>query len=188
MYDTKHFFDRHGADWDKTADHNSAKIRTMLLLADLAPHSVVLDVGCGTGVLESYLLEYEPSVILGVDFASGMIAAARQKIQHEAVRFACADIMDISDLLCDCCFLFNTFQHFAEPVPVLEHITGLIRIGGRIMISHTQGKRLPPVGGPKSGSQSLAPAQGLAKLLEKDFYTDVVIDNNAMLLVSGIRR
>lgn len=185
MNETKHFFNRYGASWDRTRAQDPERIRAMLLLADLAPHSVILDVGCGTGVLEPYLLAHRPSAILGVDFAASMIEAAREKCRHEAVRFVCADILDVTGLSCDCCFVYNTFQHFSEPQRIINHITTLLRPGGRIVISHTQGIRVRPSDSLPDGPFSLT--QGITKLLS-DYHLDAVVDNNAMLLVSGLKK
>jgi len=185
MNETKHFFNRLGAAWDRTRIQDPERIRAMLLLADISPHSVILDVGCGTGVLEPYLLAHRPSVILGVDFATSMIETAKKKCRHEAVRFVCADILDVTGLSCDCCFIYNTFQHFSEPQRVINHITTLLRPGGRIVISHTQGVKAQPSGSLPGEPFSLA--QGIVKLLP-DYHLDAVVDNNAMLLVSGLKK
>lgn len=184
MYDTRAFFDRHAAVWDHTAGYDDARIRAMLYLSDIAPHSVILDVGCGTGVLEPYLLEYDPSVVLAVDFADSMIEEAKRKLRHRAVHFLCADIFNVSDLAFDQCFVYNTFQHFPDPERALAHLSSLLRTGGRITISHTQGVHRPQGDVP---SGLLAPAHGLVKMLEQDYRVDVIVDNNAMLLVSGLK-
>lgn len=185
MYETKKFFDRHGRVWDKALAHDPEKIRAMLTLADIAPHSVVLDVGCGTGVLEPYLLEYEPSVVMGVDFAQSMIESARAKLSHSAVRFVCADIFDVTDLACDCCIVYNTFQHFADPRAALEHITTLLRPGGRLLISHSQSRKIMPS---DHLNDAFLPARALQILIEDLYRLDTIIDSNAMFLISGLKR
>lgn len=186
MYTTREFFDQHGGTvWDRANSHSPEKIRAMLMLADLAPHSVILDVGCGTGILEPYLLEYRPSVIMGVDFAQSMIESAREKLSHSAVRFVCADIFDVTDLACDCCFLYNTFQHFPDPRAALRHITTLLRPGGRLMISHSQSKRILPS---DQLPDEFHPARTLRILFEDLYHVDTIIDSNAMFLVSGLKR
>ncbi len=186
MFKPQAFFNRNAIHWDYSAYHCPNRIQTMLLLSDIKPHSIILDVGCGTGVLEPYLLQYNPSAILAVDYAKNMIVEAQKKVTHEAVKYVCADIMDIIDLQVDTCLIFNAFGHFSEPEKALEHITTLIRPNGRLTISHTQGKRWSD--GERSLVSALPPAHGLQKILAPYYYVDVVVDNNAMFLVSAIKR
>ena len=52
----------------------------------------VLDVGCGTGVFSSLLLQEKPSELTLCDFSSGMLAAAQRRFLHEKnVNFKLAD-------------------------------------------------------------------------------------------------
>ena len=66
---------------------------------------------------------------------------------------------------------------------MVAHLARIIVPGGRLTISHTQGKR--NIGSPDLGPG--LPAQGLVKLLGPCFRLDTIIDNNIMFLVSGIR-
>lgn len=183
MYDTRAFFNERAAVWDFKAIHNTENIKTMLRLSDLKKNCCVLDVGCGTGTLEPYLLEYEPSIILAVDFAENMISIARDKLTHPCVEFVCADFFDITGLTFDNCFFLSAFPHFPDPKRAVRHLLGLLKTGGRVTISHAQGKS-------NDGAGILAPmlpAQGLINLLRPYFRLDVLIDNNVLFMISGTK-
>ena len=69
------FFDTMAERWDAVCVHDPGKIRTILDRTNLRQNARILDVGCGTGILESYLLPYEPRQIVAIDIAGQMIAA-----------------------------------------------------------------------------------------------------------------
>lgn len=183
MYDTRTFFNERAAVWDFKSVHDPENIKTMLRLSDLKKGCCVLDVGCGTGALEPYLLEYEPSVILAVDFAENMIQIARDKLKHPSIEFVCADFYDITGLMFDNCFFLSAFPHFPDPKRVVAHMLQILKVGGRVTISHAQGKS-----GDSAGILApMLPAQGLLNLLRPFFRLDVMIDNSVMFMISGIK-
>lgn len=177
------FFNERAAVWDKHAVIDPEKIKIMLRLSDLRPGCCVLDAGCGTGALEPYLLEYEPSVVLAVDFAENMVAAAKEKLNHPSVEFICADFFELRGMVFDNCFLLNTFPHFPDPKRAVRHISALLKTGGRVTISHAQGKN----GGGAGIIRPMLPAQGLINLLQPFFRLDVIVDNNVMFMISGTK-
>lgn len=65
--------------WDELCYHDPEKLNDILRRTGLRKGLRILDIGCGTGVLESYLLPYSPLQIVGVDISPGMIEKARSK-------------------------------------------------------------------------------------------------------------
>ena len=183
MYDTRAFFNERAAAWDSKAIHDPENLRTVLRLSDLKPGCSILDAGCGTGLLEPYLLKYEPSLILAVDFAENMIIRAKEKLTDPRVEFICADFFDVTGLMFDACFFLSTFPHFTDPKRAVLHLTWILKAGGRVTISHSQGKS-----GDSPGILApMLPAQGLLNLLRPYFRIDVMIDNNILFMISGTR-
>lgn len=183
MYDTRTFFNERASVWDFKIIHDPENIKTILRLSDLKKGCCVLDVGCGTGILEPYILEYEPAVILAVDFAENMISIARDKHSHPSVEFVSADFYDIKGLTFDNCFFLNTFPHFPDPKRAVAHLTQLLKTGGRVTISHAQGKS-----GDGAGILApMLPAQGLLNLLRPYFRLDVIVDNSVLFMISGTK-
>ncbi|MDR2932122.1 MAG: class I SAM-dependent methyltransferase [Oscillospiraceae bacterium] len=184
MNDTKAFFNQAARVWDTRKLPDAGKIETVLMLSDIRPGAVVLDAGCGTGVLEPYLLKYHPKRILAVDFAENMIDTARAKLRDARVQFQCADIFDLEPgaVSCDYCFFYNAFPHFNDPKQLIAHLATLMAAGGRVTISHTQGVKTAGNGAVPAGSA----AATLVRLLEPYFRPDVIIDNNVLLMVSAL--
>ena len=80
--------------WDAVCVHDPGKIRTILDRTNLRQNARILDVGCGTGILESYLLPYEPRQIVAIDIAGQMIEKARMKYpDHPLIEFLQEDAM-----------------------------------------------------------------------------------------------
>ena len=72
------FFDTLADRWDELCYHDPEKLNDILQRTGLRKGLRILDIGCGTGVLESYLLPYSPLQIVGVDISPGMIKKARR--------------------------------------------------------------------------------------------------------------
>lgn len=185
MYDTKNFFNDRAAVWDKlSAAHDPEKLCVMLILSDIQPGSVILDVGCGTGVLEPYLMAYSPAKVIAVDFAENMIAEAKAKFSDPHVEFRCADLFELQDLQCDNCFFVSAFPHFPDPEKAVRHATGLLKPGGRLTISNVQGKYC---GSGADILNPMLPAQALINVLRPYYRLDVIIDNRTMNVISGTK-
>ena len=72
------FFDALADRWDELCIHAPEKINDILEHTTLHKGLRILDVGCGTGVLEQYLLTYAPIHITGIDLSPRMIEEARR--------------------------------------------------------------------------------------------------------------
>ena len=81
--------------WDELCYHDPEKLNDILRRTGLRKGLRILDIGCGTGVLESYLLPYSPLQIVGVDISPEMIEKARSKYATPIVDFRCQDVRDI---------------------------------------------------------------------------------------------
>jgi demethylmenaquinone methyltransferase/2-methoxy-6-polyprenyl-1,4-benzoquinol methylase len=185
MADTKALFNRAAPLWDqKEAGRDRQTIDIMLRLSNMRPGLRLLDAGCGTGVLEPFLLAYQPERIYAVDFAENMIRVAREKYTDERIEYICLDFYGLSPkrYACDLCLFYNAFPYFDDAGRVAAHAAQLLRPGGRLTISHTQGKQAAD----DLHTRGL-PAPGLINALSPYFRLDVLVDNDVMLLVSGIR-
>ena len=68
--------------WDELCYHDPEKLNDILRRTGLRKGLRILDIGCGTGVLESYLLPYSPLQIVGVDISPEMIERHEANTRH----------------------------------------------------------------------------------------------------------
>lgn len=188
MDNAKDLFNRRAAVWDKSHTADPERIKLMLALSNLRAGMDFLDVGCGTGVLEPYLLAFEPGRIIAVDFAEKMIETARNKNNDSRIEYICADVFSLSGKMADCCFLYNSYPYFDDPARLLSHLATLIRPGGRLSISHTRGKAGEGYIGQTLFGEPTYPNQALVGLMRPHFYVDVSVDSSVLFLTSGIVR
>ena len=123
------FFDTMAERWDAVCVHDPGKIRTILDRTNLRQNARILDVGCGTGILESYLLPYEPRQIVAIDIAGQMIEKARMKYpDHPLIEFLQEDAMSYEGKGFDYIILYSAYPHFMRPERLIEHMLSLIHI------------------------------------------------------------
>jgi demethylmenaquinone methyltransferase/2-methoxy-6-polyprenyl-1,4-benzoquinol methylase len=185
MADTRALFNRAAPFWDqKEASRDRQNIDILLRLSNISPGMRLLDAGCGTGILEPFLLAYKPERIFAVDFAENMLLVAREKCPDERIDYICLDFYELSPerYASDFCVFYNAFPYFDDARRVAAHAAQLIKPGGRLTISHPPGRQTAD----NLHTRGL-PAQGLINVLSPYFRLDVLVDNDVMLLVSGIR-
>lgn len=95
--DNREFFNNLAYKWDEMCHHDDNKIRKILELAEVKDNSKILDIGTGTGILISYLLEKLPSKLVGVDISENMIEIAKNKYKDKNVKFVVSDIMNFNE-------------------------------------------------------------------------------------------
>ncbi|MCL1901494.1 MAG: methyltransferase domain-containing protein, partial [Firmicutes bacterium] len=82
----KEYFDNLAEDWDKICVHDERKIEYILSLLNIKKHDTVLDCGCGTGILEKFLMNLS-SDITAVDISTKMLKIAESKFKDSGIKF-----------------------------------------------------------------------------------------------------
>lgn len=134
------FFDALADRWDELCYHALEKINHILEHTTLHKGLRILDVGCGTGVLEQYLLAYSPAHITGIDISPRMIEQARAKYTVPTVDFRSMDVMDLKDEQFDYIIAYSVFPHFEYPGKLIAHLAELLVAGGELVICHSEGR------------------------------------------------
>ena len=183
------FFDEFAPTWDNVNERNDAVITKILDNCGICQGTHVLDVACGTGVLFPDYLSRK-AVVTGIDISSEMVKTAKEKFPQ--IEVICGDAESISfknDF--DVVMIYNAFPHFPEPEKLIENLAKSLKNGGRISIAH--GASREEINNCHSGKPSkislpLPKVDELVKLLEPNFNVDIVISDDIMYQVSGIKR
>ena len=150
-----------------------------------------MDIGCGTGVLEGYLLPYSPLQIVGVDISPGMIEKARSKYATPIVDFRCQDVRDIRGESFDYIIAYSVFPHFQEPEKLISHLAGLLPVGGKLVVCHSESRdRINGHHDKHAGklSEGLPPAEELARMLSPFFTVNTMEDSDRLYMISATRK
>jgi ubiquinone/menaquinone biosynthesis C-methylase UbiE len=114
-------------------------LRALLAQAALAPHQVVLDIGCGTGTLAVLLRRLHPTIdVIGLDPDPLALAraAAKASAAGVAVRFdrGFADALPYPDATFDRVFSSMMFHHLqqADKPKVLAEIRRVLKPGAAL--------------------------------------------------------
>jgi len=185
----KEYFDNLAGVWDKICVHDEKKIEYILNLLDISKTDAVLDCGCGTGILEKFLLNLS-SDITAVDISSKMLRIAKNKYKGLGIKFLNADLFDV-DIKFDFAILYNIYPHIFEKTKLSKKLYEILNPDGRFVIFHTDGKDA-------LNKMHSIKASGLAvelndvkiekKHFEKLFDITMEIDNKDYFLISGIKR
>lgn len=142
----REYFDSLAEEWDSRVQHDPEKIKKLLDLGNLAPGEVVLDCGCGTGILIPYILEKIGSqgLLFAVDFSPRMVSVAHRKFPRErypTVDFLVSDIMELDlALLFDRVICYSSFPHFVDQRGALRKMARMLKDEGRVIVCHSEGR------------------------------------------------
>jgi len=102
----------------------------------------VLDVGCGTGALESYVLQNgHPKVhIIGIDASFRMLRQAQAKLQGNgnspiSLNNALADNLPVRTASMDAVVCANSFHYYLHPAAVLAEFRRVLKPGGVLVVA-----------------------------------------------------
>ncbi|WP_238524967.1 class I SAM-dependent methyltransferase [Caldicellulosiruptor owensensis] len=115
---TKEYFDSMASEWDEVTKHDNKKIEAILDLIGIRKCSYIMDVGCGTGILVSYLNKRvgENRKIVCVDISDKMIKIAKNKYRAcTNVSFINADVNNLNFRnYFDYIICYSVFPHFED--------------------------------------------------------------------------
>jgi len=187
------FFDRCAPTWDAEIIKSDVKIGRILDNAEVGAGMDILDVACGTGVMFDYYLQRGAASVTGIDISPEMAKIAARKYAHEPrVQVICGDVEEYDfGRQFDRIVVYNAFPHFPYPKRLIKGLAKLLKIGGRLTVAH--GMSREAIDGHHSGSASkvsngLMEADSLKRIFDAHFQVEVVISNDHMYQVSGVKR
>ena len=187
------FFDRCAPNWDAGMIKSDEIIGKILDNAEVQSGMDILDVACGTGVMFDYYLARGVASVTGIDIAPEMAKIAAGKYEQDnRVQVICGDVEETAfDRKFDVIVVYNAFPHFPDPRRLIKILSGLLKDGGRLTIAH--GASREAIDNHHSGAASkvslgLMSADSLKKLFDPHLQVEIVISNDRMYQVSGVKR
>ena len=124
-----------------------AKLDWIRWITGIPSYGTVLDAGCGSGVI-SYLLASGGAQVVGVDIHKRAVEFARKTFSTPNVDFRIQSIWEVrGSCRFDAVYLIECLEHFPDEdvLPLLEHLHGLTRPGGRLFLTTPNQCSLWPV-------------------------------------------
>ena len=187
------FFDQCAPTWDAGMIKSDRIIGKILDNAEVAADMDILDVACGTGVMFDYYLERGVNSVTGIDISPEMAKIAAGKYENDSrVQVICGDVEEaVFDKQFDIIVVYNAFPHFPDPRRLIKTLCGLLKEGGRLTIAHGASREAIDnhhQGAASKVSNGLMTAQSLQKLFDPHLQVEIVISNDHMYQVSGVKR
>ncbi len=110
-------------------------------LAGLTEHSIILDLGCGTGLYTVGLMEESGATTCGLDPVPEMVGQARNKPHDVYWLNAVGEWMPLRPGVLDCVFSSQVWHHIEDKQGTADECGRVLRTGGHVVIrtiSHEQ--------------------------------------------------
>lgn len=133
------YFDKIAVNYFDTYDGKYCKLMYEGVMAKIRTLSFksILDVGCGTGVILSMVLdEYKDIRACGIDLSEKMLEKATEILSHR-VQLITGDsaYLPWKDNFFDLVVCNSSFHHYPEPVKSLKEMHRVLRLNGKIIIA-----------------------------------------------------
>ena len=187
------FFDRCAPTWDAEMIKSDEIIGKILDNAEIAADMDILDVACGTGVMIPYYLQRGVASVTGIDISPEMAKLAAEKFREDPrVQVICGDVEEARfDRKFDRIVVYNAFPHFPDPRQLIKTLSGMLKEGGRLTVAHGMSREAIDnhhKGAASQVSNGLMSADSLKRLFDACLQVEVVVSNDRMYQVSGVKR
>ena len=183
------FFDECAPHWDEELIRSDEIINKILDNGGIEKGARVLDVACGTGVLFPDYIK-RGALVTAVDISPEMVKIARSKFPE--INIICGDVEEIAfSEEFDAVMIYNAFPHFPEPERLIKNLSGLLRKGGRLSVAHGMSREAllrHHNERARDVSLELPVAEALAKIFEPYINVDIIMSDDNMYQVSGIKK
>ena len=116
------------------------RLEKIVAVGKIRKEKIVLDVGSGTGILIPIIRKYNPSRIYACDLSEKMLGQLN-KNYPDVLTFR-GDVKDLAlpDASVDVVFINACYPNIADKKGAFENIARMMKVGGRMVISHPLGK------------------------------------------------
>ncbi len=135
----RRFFNDLAPTWRKDGSLDKQAIASLLAPVGLKKGDRVLDIACGTGVLDEYLLSLGLSVD-GIDVSENMIDRARGNGANRGANYIVGDFYTYCSQPYDCLLAFDCYPHFKDKLLFEDKAYSLLKPQGTLWILFDQSK------------------------------------------------
>lgn len=187
------FFDGIAATWDAAQVDKTDIINRILDNAGVAQGQDVLDVACGTGIMFPFYMQRGVASVTGIDISAEMARLAQEKhAGNDKITVICGDVEQTEfSKKFDSIVVYNAFPHFPDPEALIAKLSTLLKDGGRLTIAHGASRAQIDdhhKGAAAKVSNGLMHAESLKQLFMPFFDVEVMISNDQMYQVSGVKK
>lgn len=137
--DIQQFFDSRACQWDEKFNDVQGAEKIVSIFKKKLKGRSILDIGCGTGVLTSFLKEIGASKIVGIDISKKMIDLAKKKFKTE--EFVCDNLLTWdSKQKFDVAIMYNVYPHLCPKQEIVDKVYDLLNGKGYFIVAHGASK------------------------------------------------
>ncbi len=188
--DIINFFDNMAESWDSAHINKDVIIEKIFNNGGVESNKDILDVACGTGVLFPVYLKKNVNSLTGIDISPEMVKIANKKFPE--IEIVCGDAEEYHfDKKFDVIMIYNAFPHFPNPENLIKNLARFLKDNGRISIAHSMSRaqlQKHHSGSAAKISLELPSAEDLAEILRPYFKVDIIISDDEMYQVSGMKK
>ena len=138
------FFNTHATGWE-ARNYPPEKLRQVEQVVQNLPLDqarVILDVGCGEGVLQPFLRTYarRDAAFLALDPSAAMLRCLSARFPHVRTYEAMAERMPLPDASVDMVICFSAFPHITDKQAAAKEFHRVLRPEGRAYVLHIDGR------------------------------------------------
>jgi len=132
--ENREFFNNISSSWD---EHNKENYDIVFNVIELKENDKVLDVGCGTGILDKTIYSYTKNKVVGIDISDKMLEVAKKKNDIDDIIYINQSFYDYNEGGFDKIIIYNAYPHFVLLEEFKEALYRNLKKEGLFLICHS---------------------------------------------------
>lgn len=140
----RRFFNARAHGWEARnySPEKLLRLKRLLARADLAEGTILLDAGCGQGVLLPFLRRRigKRGRLIALDASAAMLRQAAQRHPYACTLHADVQAIPLADGYVDAVLCFSAFPHFRHKQATAREFYRVLKPGGAAYVLHIDGR------------------------------------------------